>query len=276
VGAIARWLAGGRATPATEAVPPPRALDSVAAAAISEDLTSRGAGHVFASQLISAAAAHGTALAGSLREAAQVELSRRIVPAPALPPGGAAIAFVGAGGSGKSMCTASLAAAYRRSSTLAVSVVALNAADGGRELSAWLSPLSVPVRSCSALELAEVVRDARAGGFVIIDTPAVTPTDEGGVEELGAVLAPLGLDAIYVALPATLGAQAARRALASFSELHPTAVSVTHADETDQLGVAVEIAVTHRIPLAFLHAGTDPTRSISAADPLTIVNHLLP
>jgi flagellar biosynthesis GTPase FlhF len=53
-------------------------------------------------------------------------------------------------------------------------------------------------------------------------------------------------------------------------------MAITHADETDQLGVAIEIAVSHRIPLAYLHAGTDPARAISAADPATVADHLLP
>ena len=175
------------------------------------------------------------------------------------------------------MCTASLAAAYRRASTLTVCVVAIDAPDGGRELERIAAPDSASrVHSGSREELAEIVRDARIGGLVIVDTPAVTPTDAAEVDALGELLEPMGLDAIYVTLPATLGPQAARRALASFSGLHPTAVAVTHADETDQLGVAVEIAVTHRIPVAFLHAGTDPARAISAADPVTIAHHLLP
>ena len=89
---------------------------------------------MFTSGLIGAAAAHGTALADGLRDAAEAELARRIVPAPALPPGGAAIAFVGAGGSGKTLCSAALATAYRRASTLSVTVIALDSPDGGREL----------------------------------------------------------------------------------------------------------------------------------------------
>ena len=111
---------------------------------------------------------------------------------------------------------------------------------------------------------------------MIVDTPATTPTDVVEMRTLADQLEPLGLDAVYVTLPATLGPQAARRALASFGSLRPTAMAITHADETDQLGVAIEIAVSHRIPLAYLHAGTDPARAISAADPATVARHLLP
>jgi flagellar biosynthesis GTPase FlhF len=274
-GALAR-LFGRQPAPTAPVIPPPRSLDGAAAATVSSDLTSRGTGQVFASGLISAAAAHGSALSAGLREAAQAELARRIVPAPPLPPGGAAIAFVGAGGSGKTLCTASLATAYRRSSTLAVVVIALDSADGGRELSERLEPLGIRVHAGSLDSIREVVQDARDGGLVIVDTPATTPTDTLQMAALAERLEPLGLDAVYVTLPATLGPQAARRALASFGALRPTAIAITHADETDQLGVAIEIAVSHRIPLAYLHAGTDPARAISAADPTTVANHLLP
>jgi flagellar biosynthesis GTPase FlhF len=271
-----RLFAPRQPEPAAPVIAPPNALDGAAAATVSSDLTSRGAGQVFASGLISAAAAHGTALAGGLRDAAQAELARRIVPAPALPPGGAAIAFVGAGGSGKTLCSTSLATAYRRSSTLTVTVIALNSADGGRDLRERLEPLGVRVHAGALESIREIVQEARSGGLVIVDTPATTPTDGLEMRTLAEQLEPLGLDAVYVTLPATLGPQAARRALASFGALRPTAMAITHADETDQLGVAIEIAVAHRIPLAYLHAGTDPARAISAADPSTVASHLLP
>ena len=76
-------------------------------------------------------------------------------------------------------------------------------------------------------------------------------------------------------LPATLGSQAARRALASFGRLNPTAVAITHADETDHLAVVVEIAIAHRIPLAYFHAGTDHRSAISAADAGALARQLL-
>jgi flagellar biosynthesis GTPase FlhF len=111
---------------------------------------------------------------------------------------------------------------------------------------------------------------------VIVDTPAVTPTDPDAVAALGRTLDALGLDAVYVALPATLGPQPARRALASFGSLRPSAVAITHADETDQLAVSIEIAISHRIPLAYLHAGTDHKSALSPVDPAAIAHHLLP
>jgi flagellar biosynthesis GTPase FlhF len=119
------------------------------------------------------------------------------------------------------------------------------------------------------------VRSARDTGFVIVDTPTATPTDPAAIESLAVSLAALELDGIYVTLPATLGPQAARRALASFGQLNPSAVAITHADETDQLAVVVEIAISHRIPLGYLHSGTDHLSAMSAVEAAELAQQLL-
>lgn len=255
--------------------PAPAGLDLAAADGVARELAARGASEAWASQLIGLAGAHGRPLSSDLRAAAEAELARRILPAPALPAGGAAIAFVGAGGSGKTRCTAALASAYRRASTLSVTVLALDNPDDARELRKLLREDAIPVLSLSGDKARRAIEDARAGGLVIVDTDAATPTDPHAVQALQAKLEPLGLDAVYITLPATLGSQAARRALASFDTLQPSAVAITHADETDQLAVAVEIAVANRIPLAYFHSGTDHRNSLWAVNPPAVAQRLL-
>jgi flagellar biosynthesis GTPase FlhF len=274
-GTLTRLLGAGRRSPITKPAPA-KPIDVVAATEVAQNLSTRGASQAWTSQLITAAGAHGSPLAGSLREAAEAEVARRIMPAPALPVTGAAVAFIGAGGSGKTRCTAALASAYRRSSTLSVSVIALDNPEGARELRRLLADDDVPVMSLSGAMAKRAVEEGRDGGLVIVDTSAATPTDPSAVEALGLTLEPLELDAAYVALPATLGPQAARRALASFGTLKPAAVAITHADETDQLAVAIEIAIAHRIPLAYFHSGTDHRSALSAVDPPALAQQLLP
>jgi hypothetical protein len=274
-GLLARVLGGrfGRSTlPRPSA---PRPIDPAAAAQISAGLATRGASPTWTAELIGTAGAHGSPLAESLRAAAEAEIARRIVPPPALPVTGTAVAFIGAGGAGKTRCTAALASAYSRASTLGVTVVALDNPDGARELKRLLSGDGVPVLSLSGERAARAVAAARQGGFVIVDTPSTTPTHPDEIDALSLKLAPLELDATFVTLPATLGAQAARRALASFGRLRPSAVAITHADETDQLAVVVEIAIAHRIPLAYLHAGTDHHQALTAVDAAAIAHQLL-
>jgi flagellar biosynthesis protein FlhF len=111
---------------------------------------------------------------------------------------------------------------------------------------------------------------------VIIDTEAVAPGDSVAVRGLASELEPLSLDAVYVVLPATLGAQTGRRLLAGLAPLRPTALAISHADETDQLGLAVELASAGRIPVSFLHEGLDIRTALSGTDPFQLASRLLP
>jgi hypothetical protein len=272
--AISR-LFGGRRSPGLPRPAPPAPLDAVAAAEIAHEMSAHGASEAWTAQLIGAAGAHANPFATSLQAAAAAEIARRIVAAPALPATGAAVAFIGSGGAGKTRCTAALASAYRRRSTLGVTVIALDNPAGARELHRLLGAEQVPVLSVSGEQAASAVAAARRDGFVIVDTATSTPTDPSSLDALAAALNPLGLDATYVTLPATLDAQAARRTLAGFGRLHPTAVTITHADAGDQLAVAVEIAVLHRIPLAHIHSGGDHRLALAAVDPPALARQLL-
>jgi flagellar biosynthesis GTPase FlhF len=274
-GIISRLLGGRLGATALPRPSTPHPIDAAAASALAAELTVRGASQSWTGQLIGTAAAHGTALSGSLVAAAEAELARRIVPAQSLPATGAAVAFIGAGGTGKTRCTAALASAYSRASTLGVVVIAVDNPGGARELRRLLEADGVPVLSLSGERAQQAVAAYREGGFVIVDTPTTTPTDAAALEALGASLAPLELDATFVALPATLGPQAARRALAGFGRLNPSAVAITHADETDHLAVVVEIAIANRIPLAYFHAGTDHRKAMSAIDASVLARRLL-
>lgn len=156
-----------------------------------------------------------------------------------------------------------------------MTVLALDNPDGARELRKLLHEDAVPVLSLSRGKARRAVESARKGGLVIVDTGAATPADPHAVQALQAKLEPLNLDAIYVTLPATLGSEAARHALASFGTLQPSAVAITHADETDQLAVAVEIAVANHTPLAYFHSGTDHRNALSIVDPPAVAQRLL-
>ena len=272
-----------RSRAATVPLPAPRTapgqpLDQAAAALITRDLIASGAGEALARRLIADAAAHGSPFARhqTLRNAARTQLAQRIIQPPTLPSAGAAIAFVGGGGSGKTSCVASLASAYARASTLPVSAIALAGDDGGRRLTDLLRADQVRVTALQSWQAQQAVQDGRRAGLVVIDTVAVSPGDDGAMRALAADLVPLALDAIYVALPATLSQVAARGALAHFAALAPAALVITHADETDQIGTVVELAVLNRIPLAYIHAGTDTRTAMSAVDPDVIAARMLP
>jgi flagellar biosynthesis GTPase FlhF len=252
--------------------------DSNEAAAVVSELTSQGISESWAEQLIVAASAHRSPLAkGSLRDAVRATLAA-IIPAPApLPANGAAVAFVGAGGAGKTRCAAALASAYAKGSTLAASVVSLGSDDWGGDLKELLKGQNVWVMgAANGAEASPPVQHGRDGGLVVIDTAAATPRDPGTVDALAAELRSLNLDAVYIAVPATFSVHAARKLIDGFAALGADGIAVTHADEADQLGIAAEISQISGMPVAYIHEGLELDGALSAADPSALAARLLP
>ena len=276
-----------RSPPAPAPVPPaanpwvakqPGGLDPNEADAVAQELTSQGISDSWAQQLIVAAAAHRSPLAkGSLRDAVRAMLAA-IIPAPApLPATGAAVAFVGAGGAGKTRCSAALASAYAKGSTLAASVVSLGSDDWGGDLKELLKGQNVWVMGAAqGTEAIPAVQHGRDGGLVVIDTAGVTPRDPAGVEALATELRSLSLDAVYIAVPATFSVHAARKLIEGFAALGADGIAVTHADEADQLGIAAELAHISGMPVAYIHEGLELDGALSAADPVSLAARLLP
>jgi flagellar biosynthesis GTPase FlhF len=274
-------------TPAPAPVPPAAnpwvakqagGLDPNEADAVAQELTSQGISDSWAQQLIVAAAAHRSPLAkGSLRDAVRAMLAA-IIPAPApLPATGAAVAFVGAGGAGKTRCSAALSSAYAKGSTLAASVVSLGSDDWGGDLKELLKGQNVWVMGAAqGVEAIPAVQHGRDGGLVVIDTAGVTPRDPAGVEALAGELRSLSLDAVYIAVPATFSVHAARKLIEGFAALGADGIAVTHADEADQLGIAAELAHISGMPVAYIHEGLELDGALSAADPVSLAARLLP
>lgn len=260
------------------AATPQKTIDGSAAASVIAELTARGISPAWAQELIGEAGAHfGPFAQTSLRDAVRAAIAGTLAGSHPLPSTGAAVAFVGTGGAGKSRCAATLAAAYRQGSTLPVTVLSLAGTRAARGLADLLKSHGVPVSAISdGRALARRVEKARAGGLVIIDTGAAVPSDAASVTSLAAQLAPLGLDSIVLALPATLGAETAKRLLVSLAPLGPTGLAITHIDETDQLGVAIELAAATRTPISYLHEGLDLDRALSAPNPFALAQRLLP
>ena len=253
-------------------------LDSAEATAVTAELTAQGISESWAQQLIVAAAAHRSPLFnGTLRDAVRATLAA-IIPAPApLPPTGAAVGFVGAGGSGKTRCAAALASAYAKRSTLASSVVSMGSDDWGGDLKELLKGQNVWVMgAANGPEAAPAVEHGRDGGLVVVDTAGATPRDPASVDQLAAELRSLNLDAVYIAVPATFSVHAARKLLDGFAALGADGIAVTHADEADQLGIAAELSHISGMPVAYIHDGLELDSALSAADPSALAARLLP
>ena len=149
---------------------------------------------------------------------------------------------MGAGGAGKTTCCAALLGAYRKSSSLPASCATITREAERGELRMILSPYIMKPSPARAPRALRALRRARGDGMAVLDTPSLSPSDRAGVRELARLLAELEPERVVVALPATLGATAAAQLLQALRPLGANALAVTHADETDQIGVAVEAA----------------------------------
>jgi flagellar biosynthesis protein FlhF len=254
-------------------------LDELLVATGVAELAERGVSEAWANALITLGGAHGTPfLDGDVRAAARASLAASL-PAPApLPTTGAVVALVGAGGAGKTRAAAALAASYGLHSTLPVTVVALGSPDQGTEITELLRDHgNVHVTAAAdAGRALNAVTHGRADGFVVIDTTAASPRDTAGITALARELEALAPDAVLIAMPATLSARAGASVIDSLAALTPTGMVITHADETDNVGVAVELSRDTGIPVAYVHDGLELDRAMSVADPPKLAKWLLP
>jgi flagellar biosynthesis GTPase FlhF len=187
-----------------------------------------------------------------------------------LGPDSRVVAFVGTGGSGKSTAIAHIASAYAAAGASVV-VVALRSPDGGRGLAAKVEPLGVSVLTCGEDVRAVKKRlDASAPLLTLIDTPAASPADAGGVAALAGQLRALGAGEVHFALPSTLSAQAGEELAAALRPLGITHVALTRADETNRPGAVVELAIALRRPLSYrcAYEGAAPLDAGSLAQTL--------
>jgi len=191
--------------------------------------------------------------------------------------GGGTLVLAGAGGAGKTLTVARLAAAYAARSDLDVVVLALRPRDGGAALQALLAPAGVAVEVAeSAAQAKARVAEMADRALVLVDTPAVSPGDEEGVKALAADLRRLKGAEVHVCIPATLSAAAARRLLDAFAPLKPAGIALTHVDETPQVGAVIELTMAGGPALTFIGRDTGLEDGLELADAAAVAALVLP
>ncbi len=260
-------------------VPAPAHEPGRAGAGIEKRLLAVGMGAGFARELIEGASAHVLPLApgGGLKRGVRTALAQRIPVAPALPVRGAAIVVVGAGGSGKTSYCAALMRAYRRNAVLPARCATLSWSPERAGLHVMLTPHVMWPTPLSAPRAQRALRRVRGEGLLVIDTPRMSPADKAGIRELARLLGELAPERVVVALPATLGAAAAAQLLQALAPLGSNALAVTHTEETDQEGVAVEVACKFGLaPEYRLDRNRAGVWRVGLTDPNTLATRLLP
>jgi flagellar biosynthesis protein FlhF len=259
-------------------VPTPVPARPQVADAIEASLVEAGIDAERAREIVAATVSHALPFGSprKLRKLVRQALARRIPVAGTPPVGGRSLAFTGPGGSGKTLCTARLAAAYASGSDLPVICIALRPADGGAELRALLEPLGVGVTVVESGEQARAhVAGALSHALVVVDTPAVSPGDTAEVGRLGADLETIGLDEVHLALPSTYSSAVAAELAERLAPLRLTHVALTHLDETTRVGALVDHVIDAGRPLSYVSQGTEVPGGLEPADPLDIASLVL-
>ncbi len=250
-----------------------------ARAGVERSLRRFGVGEELAAELLDGALAHTVPLTPrtGLAQAVRATLVQRIPVASPLPAKGAAVVIVGSGGSGKTTCCATMLGAYRRASALPAAYASVVRPAEDRELQLLLSPqLRKPALASSARAL-RALRQAREQSLAILDTPSLSPADRSQIRELARLLGQIKPDRVVVALPATLGPVAAVQLLQALAPLGAGALAITHAEETDQLGVAVEAACRFGLaPELMLERARAGGWRLRRVEPAELAGRLLP
>ena len=279
-------VAGGVDTPAKKGTDPslaPAAAPLVAgrrrpaeAAALEEELASAGLRREIAQSVVEETVSHLLPFSAPdrLRQLVREALARRIRVAPSWAGAGRALAFVGAGGSGKTSCVARLASAYAVGSDLPVVCLTLAPADGGAALRGMLAEWGVAVEAVAGGDEARArLESVRGHAVMVVDTPGVSTCDDAELVRLGRELARIGLYETHLALPATLSGPAAREQWRTFAAIGASRIALTHADETEHVGPVLGLAITEATPVSYVAPA--PGR-LAPADAGSLARRLLP
>jgi flagellar biosynthesis GTPase FlhF len=251
----------------------PGAPRPATADAAEQRLIAAGLSAALAADVVSEAVTHGLPFAQprALKKLIRTALGRRLPVMSDLGGEARTLAFVGAGGAGKSSAAERLAAAYAAADADVV-VVALRSMDGGTALASRLEPLGVSVIAADTAEQAARRLKGREVALTIVDTPAAGPADPAAVARIAEDLKTLGVGEVHLALPATLSAAAADEQASALAPLGITHVALTHADQTTRPGAPVEQAVTGRHALSYVCTREE----IAPADADDLAKQLLP
>jgi flagellar biosynthesis protein FlhF len=230
------------------------------AAALERRLESASLHPALAEGIVTEAVSHLLPFASSpdqLERLVLETLARRIPVQSSWTRRGRTIAFVGPGGSGKTLCTARLAAAYANGSDLPVICMSLRPRDGGAELTALLESSNVAVHPVEdAREARARIAGARDHAVIVIDTPAASAAESDPLYRLANDIDQIGVYEVHLTLPATVGERAAGDILTGLSPLGVSRIALTHADETGHVGPAVGLAISSGKPFSYIGSGT--------------------
>jgi flagellar biosynthesis GTPase FlhF len=205
-----------------------------------------------------------------LREAAlYTELSRRFRVAPGLSSPetaagslGRTILFAGPAGSGKTTSLLKLALRHSLTGRVPLQIFSLDTlrVGGWEQLAAYARIAGLPFNVIhSPAGLGQALAEHRGKKLILIDTPGLSPAEWRETPELAAWVArEMARDSaleVQLVLSAVMRPGVAQRAFEQFGALRPAKLLLTHLDEVDAPGVALELAMRSGLPLSYLAGG---------------------
>ncbi len=248
------------------------------AGALMEELVAAGLHPALAEGILTETVSHVLPFAphSSLDRLVRETLARRIPVSSTWSRRGRTVGFVGPGGSGKTLCTARLAATYAQNSDVPVICLSLRPSDGGAELAALLGPYGVQVHPVEDPGEARArIAGAREHALVVIDTPTVSPAAPGEMERLAADLERIGVYEVHLTLPATVGEHAADDVLRGFGPTGVSRIVLTHADETGHIGPAVGLVIRSGRPFSYISSGTSVDGGLLPVNPHALASMIV-
>ncbi|HME04696.1 MAG TPA: hypothetical protein VKG38_16865 [Solirubrobacteraceae bacterium] len=247
-------------------------------AGVEESLLELGMGEQMVGELVEIAERDALPLMtprASMADAVRLVLRIRIPRGKPLAAGSATVAVVGSGGSGKTALCTALLERHRRSETKPAACATILAPQGPGGHAMVLAPHIPEPTPIADPRAAGALRRAHEEGLLLLDMPAVSPGDRQSVDALAALLETLAPDRVILALPATLGARPASQLLGAMRPLRASALAITHADETDQLGVAVQTACAFGLAPEYLLDFARGNGGLRQIDPTYLADRLL-
>ncbi len=142
-------------------------------------------------------------------------------------------------------------------------------------------PAAIDDAEAEAQDPEAAAEDPKADTAAAEDSDAPNP---GSIAALAQLLADVASDRVVLALPATLGATPVAQLLQALRPLGANALAIIHADETDQLGVAVQAACAFESTPVYVLARADCSGAnggprawaLSSIDPCRLLDGPLP
>jgi flagellar biosynthesis GTPase FlhF len=197
----------------------------------------------------------------TLELALSSELERRFQLAPELGLSGAKqkiVMFVGPAGAGKTTSLIKLGLRCGLQARLPMHILSLDTlrVGGWEHLAAYARIAGLgfdPVHNLSSLD--QMLLQHSNKKLILIDTPGFGPADVDDMNNLAAWVQHSQLADVQLVIPATVRTAVFKRITDRFSQLKPSKLLLTRADEIESTGVLLDLAIRSGLPLSYVSNG---------------------